>query len=92
MGGHPAWEFFRVAYRMTKKPYLMGGSALGLGYVWALLSRTPRAVSKDFIKFHRGEQMAKLKAVLKSLLTFRRVDNFRVTQNSPMSIRSRHRD
>ncbi len=45
MGGHPIWEIFRVAYRMTKKPYLISGGALGLGYIWAFVSRTPRPVS-----------------------------------------------
>lgn len=79
MGGHPVWELFRVTYRMTKYPYLLSGGALGLGYLWAFLSRTPRPVSDEFIKFHRGEQMTKLKAVLKSLLRLKRVDNFHVT-------------
>ena len=88
MGGHPVWELCRVAYRLAKKPYLMGGVALGLGYVWGFLSRMPRPVTKDFIKFHQREQMTKLKAVLKSILMCRRVDNFGVTQSSPMA----HRD
>jgi len=79
MGGHPVWELFRVTYRVTKKPYLLSGGALGLGYVWAFLSRTPRPVSDEFIKFHRGEQMTKLKAILKSLLRLKRVKNFHVT-------------
>lgn len=79
MGGHPIWELFRVGYRMTKWPYVIGGGALGLGYLWAFLSRTSRPVSDEFIKFHRGEQMAKLKAILKSLLRFKRVENFHIT-------------
>ena len=32
LGGHPVWEFFRVGYRVTKKPYLVGGVALYSGY------------------------------------------------------------
>jgi len=78
LGGHPAWELFRVAYRATKRPYLIGGLALGLGYCWAFLRRTPRPVSRELIAFHRGEQMHKLGAILKSLLTFKPVDNFSV--------------
>lgn len=81
MGGHPIWEFFRVAYRMTKKPYLISGGALGLGYIWAFLSRTPRPVSGEFIKFHRGEQLTKLKAILKALLRLKKVDSFHATSN-----------
>lgn len=66
---------------MTKKPYLIGGGALGLGYMWALLSRIPRPVSKEFIKFHRREQVMKLKSILKSLLRFKKLDAFRVSQS-----------
>ena len=39
LGGHPVWELFRVAYRMTKRPYLLDGIALGSGYLWAFLRR-----------------------------------------------------
>jgi glycosyltransferase involved in cell wall biosynthesis len=78
LGGHPVWELFRVAYRMTKRPYLVDGIAVGLGYVWALLRRAERPVSKELMRFHRKEQMQKLRAILSSLLTFRRVDNFEI--------------
>jgi biofilm PGA synthesis N-glycosyltransferase PgaC len=81
LGGHPIWELFRVAYRITKRPYLFAGLTLGLGYCWAFLCRTPRPVSRELMIFHRHEQMFKLKAILKSLLKFRRVDNFNVTQS-----------
>ena len=81
LGGHPLWELFRVAYRITKWPYVFAGLALGLGYSWAFLRRTPRPVSPELMAFHRKEQMLKLKAILKSLLRFKRVDNFNVTQS-----------
>jgi poly-beta-1,6-N-acetyl-D-glucosamine synthase len=81
LGGHPIWELFRVAYRATKTPYITGGLALGMGYCWALLRQTPRPVSRQLMAFHRKEQLAKLKAILKSLLRFQRVDTFKVEQN-----------
>ena len=81
LGGHPVWELFRVLYKMTKKPYVVGGAVLGLGYLWAWVRRTPRPVSGELMKFHRGEQMVKLKNILKSLLRFQKVDSFRVMQN-----------
>lgn len=81
MGGHPLWELFRVAYRMTKKPYVVNGGVLGAGYVWAWFVRTPKAVSEEFIRFHRAEQMSKLKLIFWSVLTFKRFDSFRVTPN-----------
>ena len=78
LGGHPVWEFFRVGYRMTKKPYVVDGLALGLGYVWALLRRIDRPVSNELMAFHRREQMHKLKAILQTALRLKRVDNFTV--------------
>jgi glycosyltransferase involved in cell wall biosynthesis len=80
LGGHPLWELFRVAYRVTKRPYLFPGLALGVGYCSAFLSHAPRPVSIDLMTFHRREQMAKLKAILKSVLRFRKVDHFNVMQ------------
>jgi glycosyl transferase family 2 len=81
LGGHPIWEMFRVAYRTTKQPYMIGGLALGCGYCWAFLRRTPRPVSNELMAFHRQEQMAKLKSVLKSVLRLKRVDNFNLARN-----------
>lgn len=80
LGGHPLWELFRVVYKMTKRPYVAGGAVLGMGYLWALLRRRPRAVSDELMRFHRGEQMVKLKTILRCLIKFQRVDSFRVMQ------------
>ena len=76
LGGHPVWELFRVAYRVGKQPFIMGGVALGLGYCWAFLRRVPRPISAELMAFHRKEQMTKLRAILKSVVRFKRVDNF----------------
>jgi poly-beta-1,6-N-acetyl-D-glucosamine synthase len=74
LGGHPLWELFRVAYRVTKKPYLLGGIALYSGYLSAFLRQTKRPVSDELMRFHRKEQMLKLKAIFRSMLTFKRTD------------------
>jgi glycosyltransferase involved in cell wall biosynthesis len=81
LGGHPVWELFRVAYRMTKQPFITGALALGLGYCWAFLRRAPRRVSRELMAFHRKEQMAKLRAIVKSLVRFKHVDNFTLAQD-----------
>ena len=78
LGGHPVWELFKVPYRAANQPYILGGLAVGLGYCWALLRRTPRPVSRELMAFHRREQMVKLKVILKSFLTFKTVDSFEV--------------
>src|SRR5208283_1102567 len=49
LGGHPVWELFRVAYRAAKQPYIIGGLALGVGYLWAFLRRAPRPVSRELM-------------------------------------------
>jgi poly-beta-1,6-N-acetyl-D-glucosamine synthase len=76
LGGHPVWELFRVAYRMTRRPYLVEGLALGAGYSSLLLRRTKRPVSERFVRFHRSEQMTKLRTILSSLFRLRRIDPF----------------
>jgi glycosyltransferase involved in cell wall biosynthesis len=79
LGGSPVWQLFRVAYRMGKKPVLLGGLALLLGYVWAALRRVNRVVSPELMRFHRHEQMKKLRAVFCTLLRFEKVNSFRPT-------------
>ena len=79
LGGSPLWELFRVGYRLVKKPRLVGGLAVGAGYCWAALTRMKRPVSRELIRFHRAEQMKKLRAIFRSLRKLRKVDNFRLT-------------
>jgi glycosyltransferase involved in cell wall biosynthesis len=81
LGGHPLWQVFRVAYRMAKPPYVVAGLATGAGYLWAAVRRTPRPVSPELMRFHRKEQLRKLAAILRSVLTFRRINNFEVISN-----------
>jgi hypothetical protein len=63
---------------MTKKPYVIDGMAVGLGYVWAFVRREKRPVSPELMRFHRREQMHKLASILKSLVRMKRVDSFAV--------------
>jgi poly-beta-1,6-N-acetyl-D-glucosamine synthase len=81
LGGHPIWEVFRVAYRATKKPYVVGGVALLSGYLSAFVRQMDRPISNELMGFHRREQMLKLKAILMSMIRFRRVDGFEVTSS-----------
>lgn len=78
LGGHPLWEAFRVTYRAVKRPYVLGGGALAAGYLWACVSREERPVSRELMKFHRREQMQKLKSILRSVLSFRTLNSFEV--------------
>jgi len=78
LGGSPVWQLFRVTYRLAKKPYLTGGLALGLGYVWAAIRRVKRPVSDELMRFHRADQMRKLKSIMRSVLQLKKVDSFRL--------------
>jgi glycosyltransferase involved in cell wall biosynthesis len=76
LGGSPFWEMFRVVFRTMKKPFLVGGAAMFLGYCHAALTRMERPVSQELLRFHRHNQLKKLKKIFYSLLRFRKVDNF----------------
>ena len=76
LGGSPVWQLFRVAYRMTKRPVLIEGLALLSGYCCAALRRMKRPVSRELMRFHRREQMKKLRAIFRTLLRFKKIDSF----------------
>ena len=76
LGGSPLWQLFRVAYRTTKRP--VDGVALLAGYSWAAIRQTKRAVTPPLMRFHRREQMNKLRTILRRLVRMEKVDSFRV--------------
>jgi poly-beta-1,6-N-acetyl-D-glucosamine synthase len=64
VGSHPVWELCRTAYQMSKRPILIGGVALLLGYAWSLIRNAPRPVSDEMVRFHQREQMQRLRQFL----------------------------
>jgi glycosyltransferase involved in cell wall biosynthesis len=64
LGGHLLWQVFRSGFQMFRKPYVLGGLLLLTGYLAALARRTPRPVSPELIRFHRREQMRRLRHVV----------------------------
>ena len=64
LGGHPLWQVFRAFYQLRRKPYILGGLLLLVGYVWSAMSGVKRQVSPELMKFHRCEQMQRLRGVL----------------------------
>jgi glycosyltransferase involved in cell wall biosynthesis len=69
LGNHPLWEVFRTLYQMIKKPYIIGGTFLLLGFAWAGVKRVERPISDDLVQFVRKEQMSRLKKVLAKVLS-----------------------
>ena len=85
LGGSPLWQLFRVTWRLAKKPFVVGGLALLAGYVWAALKRVKRPVSPELMRFHRTEQMTKLKNIFRSILRLKKVDSFRAANGTANS-------
>src|SRR5262245_21474576 len=65
LGFHPVWQLSRSVYQMTRPPYVSGGMALAAGYLWAMVSRSERAVSQDLIAFPGRAQMKRLRAFVR---------------------------
>ncbi|HEY1663726.1 MAG TPA: glycosyltransferase family 2 protein [Verrucomicrobiae bacterium] len=82
LGGSPLWQIFRIGYRMAKKPLLIGGLAVMAGYSSAALTGMKRPVSKELMRFHRRNQMKKLRNIFHSLLRLKKVDNFHLETSS----------
>ena len=68
LGNHPLWQIFRVSFQMMKRPYVLGGLALLSGYFYSFASRMERPVPADLLKFHRQEQLKRLKDLLMHFL------------------------
>jgi poly-beta-1,6-N-acetyl-D-glucosamine synthase len=68
VGNHPVWELFRAVYQMKQRPFVIGGLALILGYLWPMVRRVPRRVSQDLVDFTRREQMRRLSRLVEGKL------------------------
>jgi len=74
---------------MSKPPRVLGGLALGVGFLSAAIRRVERPVSAELMRFHRREQMTKLRAIVDTLARLRKLDNFtlrRRLRNSVLKI------
>ncbi len=85
LGWSPIWQFVRCVYRMTRKPIFFGGLALLSGYCWAAVKRTKRPVSSEIIRFHRREQIRRLRGILGRVLRLKKIDNFRLERSASVS-------
>jgi len=78
LGGSPIWQVCRVLYRMAKPPFIAGAIALAAGYAWGAVRRIERPVTPELMRFHRADQMRKLRAIIRSLISLKKVDSFSV--------------
>ena len=84
LGCHPIWEFFRMGYQMTKRPFVVGGLLMAGGYVWGLVRRMEGPVSQELVAFRRREQMQRLKKFLTGKEDFPTI-TLRVPPEKPQS-------
>ena len=81
--GFQIYPWAERVLRVRQYPAAAYGLALLLGYCWAAIRRVKRPVTRDLIRFHRREQMKKLRAIFRTLLRFKKLYNF-----SPLTQRS----
>ena len=72
VGGHPLWALIRGIFQMRSRPWIIGGFFFQLGFLWGMISRTRRPVSKKLIIFHRYEQMTRLATLRRRYCSFLR--------------------
>lgn len=65
LGGHPMWQIFRGLYQLSRPPFIVGGASVMAGYFWAWMRRQDRPVSPDLFRFHRQEQMTRLRRLFR---------------------------
>jgi glycosyltransferase involved in cell wall biosynthesis len=70
LGGHPVWQIFRAVYQMSKKPLILGGGSLLVGYLWAMVKRPEKPITREFEAFVRREQLRRLRQFFARTLSF----------------------
>lgn len=68
-GGDKLFFLLKVIHRATKKPYLLGGLVLFIGYVRELLSRRPLLVTPEEAQHYKDLLRARLQVQIKSALS-----------------------
>ena len=64
LGGHPLFQFFRAFFQMKKRPFVIGGGLILLGYMVSMVKREEIMVSEELMRFHRKEQLKRIKHFL----------------------------
>jgi glycosyltransferase involved in cell wall biosynthesis len=65
LGSHPVFEVFRSVYQMRKRPYVVGGVLMFVGYFSSLVRQVERNLPEDLIAVRRHNQMHRLKQTLR---------------------------
>lgn len=60
LGNHPAWQVARALHRICRRPYLLAGGLLLLGYLQTWVLSPVRPVGPAFVAFRQDEQWRRL--------------------------------
>jgi biofilm PGA synthesis N-glycosyltransferase PgaC len=63
LGNHAVWQLARSVYQSASRPYVIRGLMLLSGYLYGFVTRAKRPISNDLLRFHRAEQLARLRRV-----------------------------
>lgn len=69
LGYHPFFQILRILYRVKDRPYLIGSTLQLAGYFYAVMSGKASEVPFEVRQFVRKEQILRIMAWLKSLLS-----------------------
>jgi hypothetical protein len=64
VGFHPMWQIFRSIYQMARKPYVIAGTAILVGYFQSMICRTEKLISPELVQFQRRDQMRRLRNIV----------------------------
>lgn len=64
IGYHPLFFLAKAIRRFRLRPVMIGGLLMLCGYVWAVLSRKPKKVRDEIVRYLRHEQGQRLRARL----------------------------
>jgi glycosyltransferase involved in cell wall biosynthesis len=60
VGSHPLFEIAKCARRLREKPFLLGSLVRMAGFLWSYVTRRPRAIDAELVRFLRQEQLGRL--------------------------------
>ncbi len=63
LGYDPVFQVAASCYRMTDRPYVLGGATMMTGYVYAAMRRCQHVVPREGVNFLRREQGDRLRAL-----------------------------
>jgi glycosyltransferase involved in cell wall biosynthesis len=68
IGNHPLFEIMKCLRRAKQKPYLVVAFVRMVSFIWPYCYREKRALSDEFIKYLRKDQMNRLKTQLSAVM------------------------